>query len=113
MVNVFNNLINSNTSSKSSTEGVSNSNHIGTLAKLASEMQLIEGLQPIRITGSKNIFLQQTPVQLIEAMTGKSHSLSLLNNGPQIDTDLNKVAELELNSKQQVTNLILPSYNFV
>ncbi|TBR43153.1 flagellar hook-length control protein FliK [Marinomonas agarivorans] len=109
MVNFLNNLINSNPTAKSNSEGVATKNTIGTLAKLASEMQLIEGLQPIRITGSRTVFLQQAPIQLIEAMTNKNQPFSLLNSGPAIDTKVNKTAELDLNVKKQITNLVLPT----
>jgi len=111
MVNFTNTLINGNSTSRLSNEKTTANNYIGTLAKMASEMKLIEGLQPIRLTGSRNIFLQQTAVQLIEATTAKNTSFTLINTGNPIDIAQNKTAELELNLKQQASRLILNGDN--
>lgn len=111
MVNLTHSLINGNTSSKATEEKTSTSNNIGSLAKLMSEMKLIEGLQPIRLTGSQSVFLEQTPVQLISAATENNKQLTLLNTGIPIDTAKNKSAELELNLKQQASRLVLNAKN--
>lgn len=51
---------------------------LGKLAKIVSEIKLIEGFQPIKVTASRDIFINQKPAQLLEARTIDNKGFSLI-----------------------------------
>lgn len=112
MSDLINTLASGNLLPQAATDRSSGENRIGTLAQLASEMKLIEGLQPIRITGSRPIYSQQAPAQLLEASTSNGKNrFTMINTGTPIDVSQNKTAELALNIKQQTSQLLLRPEN--
>lgn len=73
---------------------------LGKLIKLVNEIKLIEGFQPIRVTASRDIFINQKPAQLLEARTinNKGFSLIIEDKGPLIETM--KQVGLDVDSKK-------------
>lgn len=58
----------------------------GTVAKLGSEIKLVENLSLIKLNSSENLIHQGRPVQLLHASTA-NQSFSLLQSGSPIDLD--------------------------
>ena len=80
----------------------------GTLAKLSSEIKLIEGLHLIKVTNSKDLVYQQKPVQLLEISTQSNKSLSIINAQSKIDAPIGQTLTLTVDNKTKSATLNLP-----
>lgn len=101
------NLINSMTNDKlNQLNGNSvSTQELGKLAKLISEIKLIEGLQPIRLTNSRDIYVQQKPAQLLEARTSDNKAFSLILENKKLTLDTISQTGLELDTKKNALRL--------
>lgn len=95
------NLINSMTNDKlSQLNGNSvSTKDVGKIAKLVSEIKLMEGFQPIKLTASRDIFINEKPAQLLEARTQNNKGFSLIMESKGISIDAMKQTGLEVDSK--------------
>ena len=67
---------------------------LGKLTKLVNEIKLIEGFQPIKLTGSREVFIDNKPAQLLEARTLDNKSFTMISE--QIRPALDKVKQAGL-----------------
>ncbi|GAB3481019.1 flagellar hook-length control protein FliK [Marinomonas epiphytica] len=67
----------------------------GALAKLSSEIQLIERITPIKLQGSESISLHGKSAQLIHASDQQGRQFSLLNQGPNFPSTSQQHAQLQ------------------
>lgn len=72
---------------------------VGKIAKLVSEIKLMEGFQPIKLTASRDIFINEKPAQLLEARTQNNKGFSLIMESKGISIDAMKQTGLEVDSK--------------
>jgi len=95
------NLINSMTNDKlNPLNGDSVSlKELGKLAKIVSEIKLIEGFQPIKVTASRDIFINQKPAQLLEARTIDNKGFSLIIENKNTSIEGIKQVGLDMDSK--------------
>lgn len=78
---------------------------LGKLTKLANEIKLIEGFQPIKVTGSREIFVEQKPAQLLEARTINNKAFTLIVENKSLPLDSMKQVGLNLDSKNNRVTL--------
>ncbi|MGB0940911.1 MAG: flagellar hook-length control protein FliK [Marinomonas sp.] len=97
------NLINSMTNDKlSQLNGSSvSTKELGKLTKLVNEIKLIEGFQPIKLTGNRQIFIDNKPAQLLEARTLDNKSFSMISEQLQPTIDKLKQVGLTVDSKNK------------
>jgi|GEM_PF-2117018 len=97
------NLINSMTNDKlSQLSGSSvSTKELGKLTKLVNEIKLIEGFQPIKLTGNRQIFIDNKPAQLLEARTLDNKSFSMISEQLQPTIDKLKQVGLTVDSKNK------------
>jgi hypothetical protein len=92
-------------SSKQSSGTNNNSNMVGntgTIAKLSSEIKLIENLSVIKFQGSESLNFQGKPAQLLHA-TSAQHPFTLVNTGTPIDISTIQNAKLDKTSTLQAS----------
>jgi len=72
---------------------------LGKLAKIVSEIKLIEGFQPIKVTASRDIFINQKPAQLLEVRTIENKGFSLIIENRNTSIEGIKHVGLDMDSK--------------
>lgn len=91
-----------NTSSnKQSNASSSALNNTGPLAKLGSEIKLIENMSTIKLSGSESLLFQGKPAQLLHASSA-NQSFSLINAGDPIDVNTLQSAQITKKNGAQV-----------
>ena len=101
------NLINSMTNDKLS-ELKGNSvplKELGKLTKLLNEIKLIEGFQSIKVTGAREIVVDQKPAQLLEARTLENKGFSLIVDNKNLALESIKQAGIQVDSQQKTIKL--------
>lgn len=73
---------------------------VGKLTKIVSEIKLIEGFQPIKVTASRDIFINQKPAQLLEARTIENKNFSLIIENKNTSMEGIKQVGLDMDSKK-------------
>jgi hypothetical protein len=73
---------------------------VGKLTKIVSEIKLIEGFQPIKVTASRDIFINQKPAQLLEARTIENKNFSLIIENKNTPIEGIKQVGLDMDSKK-------------
>lgn len=81
---------------------------LGKLTKLVNEIKLIEGFQPIKLTGNRAVFIDNKPAQLLEARTMDNKSFTMVSE--QIRPALDKAKHIGLTVDSQQKQFIL-SFN--
>uniref|UniRef100_A6W0U0 Flagellar hook-length control protein-like C-terminal domain-containing protein n=1 Tax=Marinomonas sp. (strain MWYL1) TaxID=400668 RepID=A6W0U0_MARMS len=112
MISDIQSMLNASSGKQSNaTNGSSNNilGNTGTIAKLSSEIKLIENLSLIKFQGSESLNFQGKPAQLLHA-TSAQQSFTLVNTGTPIDISDIQNAKLNKTNSQQAS-LILPVEN--
>ncbi|MCW4629397.1 hypothetical protein [Marinomonas rhodophyticola] len=95
-----------NASSGKQSNGASSGNNVlgstGTIAKLSSEIKLIENLSLIKFQGSESLNFQGKPAQLLHA-TSAQHPFTLVNTGTPIDVNNIQNAKLHKSNGLQAS----------
>ncbi len=98
-----------NTSSnKPSNASSSALNNAGPLAKLGSEIKLIENMSTIKLSGSESLLFQGRPAQLLHASSA-NQSFSVINAGDPIDVSNLQLAQITKKNGAQVSLELLPN----
>ncbi len=77
----------------------------GKLAKLSSELKLIESLESIKINSTKDVVFQQKPAQILDVSTQSNKNFSLVNTQEKINVNNGDKIELHINKNQQSATL--------
>ncbi|MBJ7536775.1 flagellar hook-length control protein FliK [Marinomonas transparens] len=101
MISNINSMLNSSQNRSSSNHTVLT--NTGPLAKLSSEIKLIESLSPIKLISSEAINIQGKPAQLLQATTSQQQAFSLINTGTPIPTLGDKSAQLSTSNHTQAS----------
>ncbi|WP_191600676.1 flagellar hook-length control protein FliK [Marinomonas algicola] len=80
----------------------------GTLAKLSSELKLIESLELIKVNSAKDVTFQQKPAQIIEVSTKAHQNFNLINTQNKLDLQNGDTLQLHVqkNGDRAIISLI-------
>jgi hypothetical protein len=112
MISDIQSMLNASSGKQSNATNSSSNNilgNTGTIAKLSSEIKLIENLSLIKFQGSESLNFQGKPAQLLHA-TSAQQSFTLVNTGTPINISDIQNAKLNKTNSQQAS-LILPVEN--
>lgn len=112
MISDIQSMLNASSGKQSNATNSSNNilSNTGTIAKLSSEIKLIENLSLIKFQGSESLNFQGKPVQLLHA-TSAQQPFTLINTGASINisdiqnAQLNKTNSLQASLTTPVENL--------
>ncbi|NLU98637.1 hypothetical protein B6N13_11090 [Marinomonas sp. UCMA 3892] len=112
MISDIQSMLNASSGKQSNATNSSSNNilgNTGTIAKLSSEIKLIENLSLIKFQGSESLNFQGKPAQLLHA-TSAQQPFTLVNTGTPINISDIQNAKLNKTNSQQAS-LILPVEN--